>query len=70
MFFGNTTVGASYNGLGIRDNSVNPRQKPTRGFRVSKNNFIMRQICSSYRLPVGSPPIGPNSFQKILSFVL
>ena len=40
MFFGNTTESAYCNGLGIRNNSVNPRQKPTRGFPVSKDNLI------------------------------
>jgi hypothetical protein len=67
MFFGNTTVSSSYNGLGIRNDSVNPRQKPTRSFRVSKDNFIMRQARPFYRSSVGSPTVSANRVQKMFA---
>ena len=41
----------SYNGFGIRDNSVNPRQKLARRLQVSKDNLIMSQIRPSTAFP-------------------
>ena len=68
MFFRDTTVSTSYNGFGIRDDSVNPRQEPARRFRIAKNNFIMGNVRSLYRFSVGSPSIGADSLQKMLAF--
>jgi len=68
MFFGNATMCPSDNGFGIRDHSMNPRQKFARRLRVFKNNPIMRQMGPSDRFSIGSPAIGANGFQKVLTF--
>src|SRR5512139_660123 len=65
MLFRNATMSPSNYCLGIGDNTVNPRQKLSRSFRISKDNFVMGHglICS--HSPIGFPTIAPNRLQKL-----
>lgn len=58
----------SYNGLRIRNHSMNSSEILIRSLRVSEDNLIMRQTRPSCCFPVGSLVIGSNKFQKILTF--
>jgi hypothetical protein len=40
-------VSTSYNGFGIRDDSMNPRQEPARRFGIAKDNFIVRHVATA-----------------------
>ena len=68
MFFGDTTMRTSNHGFGIGNYPMNPREKLSGSFWISKDDFVMRHIPLFCRFSIGSPSIGANRFQKILSF--
>src|SRR5512139_2756619 len=65
MLFGNTTMSTSNYRLGIGDNTVNPRQKLSRSFRISKDNFVMGHSLLCSHFPIGFPAIAANRLQKL-----
>jgi hypothetical protein len=65
MLFGNATMSTSNYRLGIGDNTVNPRQKLSRSFRISKDNFVMGHSLLCCHFPVGSPAIAANRLHKL-----
>ena len=68
MFLRNAPMGTTDNRLGIGNNPMYPWEKLTRGFGISQDNFIMKQIRSLYRFSIGSPTISPDGLQKVLAF--
>lgn len=68
MFFEDTTVRAPDDSLCIGNHSMNPRQKPTCSFRVSKDNFVMIHGVPIYGFSIRPPTIGANGLQKTLTF--
>jgi len=61
-------VRTSYYGFSVGNNPMNPGKKLSGSFGISKDNFVMRRIPIFCRSSVGSPSIGANCFQKIVSF--
>ena len=68
MFFRDSTVRSTNYGFCIGNDSVNPRQKLSRSFWISKDNPVMRCIPAFCGLAIGTPSIGTNRIQKLLSF--
>ncbi len=68
MFFRNPTMSPPDDRLDVRDNTVYPRQEPSRSFGISKDNFVMRHITPFCCFSIRSPSIGTDLFQKILPF--
>ncbi len=68
MFFRDTTVRTSNYSFGIRNDPMNPWKKLSCRFYISKDNFVMKHILPFCRSSIGSPSIGTNRLQKILSF--
>ena len=69
MLLRNTSVSTSNYGFGIGNHPMDPREKLSCCFWISKDDFVMRRIsvfgCSS----IGSPSIRPYRIQKILPFI-
>ena len=68
MFFSDSTVRTTNYGFGIGNDSMNPREKLSCSFWISKDNFVMRYIPSFCRSAIGPPSINTNRFQKIVPF--
>lgn len=68
MFFGNTMVSALYDNLCIGNNAAKPRNKPTCGFIILKDKFVMSQVIPFYGFSVKPPAVGTNGLQKTLPF--
>jgi len=67
MFFRDSMVRTSNYGFGIGNDSMNPREKFSCSFWISKANFVMRHIPPLCCSAIGPPSIGTNRFQKNLS---
>jgi len=68
MFFRDTTVRTSKYRFCIGNDPMNPREKLSCSFWISKDNFVMRHITPFCCFSIRSPSIGADRFQKILSF--
>ncbi len=69
MFFRYSTVRSSDNGFCIGDDTMNPGQKPSSGFWITKHHFQMLQILILSCFTIGSPTVAPNCFNKLLPFI-
>jgi len=65
MLFGNATMSTSNYRLGIGDNTVNPRQKLSRSFRISKDNLVMGHSLLCSHFSIRFPAIATNRLQKL-----
>ena len=68
MLFRNTTMSSSDYRLSVRDNAMNPRQKPSRSFGITKDYFAVCQTLILRNPPIGSPSVGPDCLQHLPSF--
>jgi len=68
MFSRYTAMGSPYNRFNIGYNSMNPWQKSSSSFRISKNYFQMLQLLILSCPTVRSPTITPNRLQKLFAF--
>jgi hypothetical protein len=68
MLFRNTTMSSSDYRLSVRDNAMNPRQKPSRSFRITKDYFVVCQNLILRNPAIGSPSVGPDCLQHLPSF--
>ncbi len=68
MLFRNTTMSSSDYRLGVRDNAMNPRQKHSRSFGITKDYFAVGQTLILRNPPIGSPSVGPDCLQHLPSF--
>ena len=69
MFFRDSSVSTSNNGLGIGNYPVDPWEKLTCRPWISKDDFVMRYIAVFRSSSIGTPSIRPYCLQKILPFL-
>ena len=69
MLFRDPTVRTSNYCFGVGNDAMNPWEKFSCNFRISKNNFVMRHIPISCRSSIGSPSIRSNHLQKVLTLL-